>query len=130
MKTLIVEDDFTCRILLQNILLPYGEVHIAVNGYEALKAVGDSMNIGEPYDLVCIDIVLPIIDGHSLVRGIRSLEQIASVNTNSRVKIIMTTMLDLVSEVVRAKHEGCDDYLVKPIDGQVLVAHLKKLQLI
>jgi two-component system chemotaxis response regulator CheY len=39
MKTLIVEDDFTSRLLLQEILKPYGPSHVAVNGREAVEAV-------------------------------------------------------------------------------------------
>jgi len=43
MKTLIVEDDFTSRFLLQNFLAPYGECHAAVNGREALDALMGSL---------------------------------------------------------------------------------------
>ena len=39
MKALIVEDDFTSRLLLQELLKPYGATHIAVNGREAVEAV-------------------------------------------------------------------------------------------
>jgi two-component system chemotaxis response regulator CheY len=38
MRTLIVEDDFTSRLLLQSFLSEYGECHIAVNGREAVAA--------------------------------------------------------------------------------------------
>ena len=46
MKTLIVEDDFTGRLLLQTLLSPYGECHIAVNGREAVDAFRRAMKRG------------------------------------------------------------------------------------
>lgn len=42
MKTLIVEDDFTSRVLLQALLASYGESHVAINGKEALKQIRDA----------------------------------------------------------------------------------------
>ena len=48
MKTLIVEDDFTSRLLLQEILKSYGVVHIAVNGKEAVHAVREAMEARRP----------------------------------------------------------------------------------
>ncbi|MFC1821043.1 hypothetical protein ACFLZG_08180 [Thermodesulfobacteriota bacterium] len=38
MKTLVVKDDFASRLILQKILSPYGETHVAVNGEEAIEA--------------------------------------------------------------------------------------------
>lgn len=52
MKTLIVEDDFTSRLLLNEILKGYGAVDVAVNGKEAIAAVASAMDGGNPYDLV------------------------------------------------------------------------------
>ena len=47
MKTLIVEDDFTSRLLLQASLSPYGECHIAVNGREAVEAFQSAREAGK-----------------------------------------------------------------------------------
>ena len=63
MKTLIVEDDFTSRLLLQEILKRFGEIHIAVNGKEAVAAVRSAMDAGVPYDLICLDMMMPEMDG-------------------------------------------------------------------
>jgi len=63
MKTLIVEDDFTSRLLLQEFLNPYGPSHIAVNGAEAVEAVTAALDAGEPYNLICLDIMMPEMDG-------------------------------------------------------------------
>ncbi|NCC53452.1 MAG: response regulator, partial [Spartobacteria bacterium] len=71
MKTLIVDDDFTNRILLQAIMEEYGVAHIAVNGREAVDAVCMAMDDGVPYDLVCLDIMMPEMDGQEALKAIR-----------------------------------------------------------
>jgi len=48
MKSLIVEDDFSSRVLLQELLVPYGECRIAVNGREAVSAYGMALDAGQP----------------------------------------------------------------------------------
>ena len=76
MKTLIAEDDFTSRLLLQAILSPYGECHIAVNGREALHAFNLAHEEGHPYDLVCLDIMMPELDGHAVLSALRPLKRL------------------------------------------------------
>ena len=63
MKALVVEDDFTSRLIMQEMLLGYGSVHIAVNGREALDAFMVAFEKGAPYDLICLDIMMPELDG-------------------------------------------------------------------
>lgn len=130
MKILIVEDDFTCRFLLQQSLKSYGTSHIAVNGKEAVEAIRTALESGEPYQLVCMDIMMPEMDGTTAVRKIRALEEAKGVPATSGAKIIMTTALDELSDVGRAYQALCDGYLVKPINGHKLVETLRKLELI
>ena len=59
MKTLVVEDDSTNRLLLQSFLSKYGICHVAKNGKEAVDICRKSMKSGEYYDLVCMDILMP-----------------------------------------------------------------------
>ena len=75
MKTLIVEDDFTSRLLLQELLKGYGPAHVAVNGKEAVEAARMAMDAGEPYDLICLDIMMPEMDGHGALKEIRAQEE-------------------------------------------------------
>ena len=63
-KTLIVEDDFACRKALQIFLSEYGNCFIAVNGCEAVEAVRQALDEDQPYDLICLDIMMPEMDGH------------------------------------------------------------------
>ena len=63
MKTLIVEDDFTSRLLLQELLRRFGPCHVAVNGVEAVDAVTAALTANAPYDLICLDIMMPVMGG-------------------------------------------------------------------
>jgi two-component system chemotaxis response regulator CheY len=130
MKALVVEDDFTSRLLLQEILKAYGEVHIAVNGKEALKAVYDAMDAGEPYGLVCLDIMMPEMNGYEALQEIRATEKARGVAISRGVKVIITTALDSAKNIVEAFHSLCDAYLVKPISKPALLGQMRTLGLI
>ena len=93
MKILIVEDDFVCRKVLQKMLATYGEVEIAVDGNEALEAFRLAQENGETYDLICLDVMMPEMDGHEVLAQIRKTEEVAGVGGLDRVKIMMTTAL-------------------------------------
>ena len=75
MKSLIVEDDFTSRLLLQEYLKVYGIPHIAVNGREAVEAVRLALEARDHYNLICLDIMMPEMDGQQALREIRALEE-------------------------------------------------------
>jgi two-component system chemotaxis response regulator CheY len=69
MKILVVEDDFTSRILLQRYLSSYGDCHIAINGKEAVGAFKDSLKENQPYDLICMDIIMPEMSGQEALKN-------------------------------------------------------------
>jgi len=130
MKTLIVEDDFTSRTLLQELLNSYGEVHIAVNGKEAVEAARAAVYSGRPYDLVCLDIMMPEMDGYQALKQIRAIEEERGVLSSQGAKIFMTTALDQVKNVIEAFRGLCDAYLFKPIDKAKLIEQLKEAGLV
>jgi len=132
MRVLIVEDDFVSRKLLQRILGHYGECDIAVNGEEAIEAFRMALlEEGRPYDLVCMDIMMPAIDGQQALREIRRLEKEKGVGPAEEVKVIMTTALDDPKTVVESLYKGgAASYVVKPIDRKKLVEEVKKLGLL
>jgi len=130
MKTLIVEDDFTSRLLLQTFLSRYGECHLAVNGKEAVEAFRMALDNGSPYNLICMDILMPEMDGTEAVKQVRRLEEARGVLSTHGVKIVMTTGVSDMKEVIRSFEGLCDTYLIKPIDTAELLRHLKSFRLV
>ena len=130
MRILIAEDDFTCRLLLQELLKSYGPCHIAVTGKEAVAAVHAALEAGQPYDLICLDILMPEMDGLDALREIRLLEEAKGVPGPGRAKIIMTTGLADKDNVIEARDRQCDYFLVKPVQKAKLTEELRRLRLI
>ena len=130
MKTLVVEDDFTSSLLLREILKHYGPADAALNGQQAVEAVGKAIDAGEPYDLVCLDIMMPEMDGHEALQHIRALEEAKGIIAINGAKIIMTTALDDSANILASFKSSCDVYLTKPVDKAKLLAQLRKLKLI
>ena len=130
MKSLIVEDDFTSRFLLQELLKTHGEADVAVNGFEAVAAVRRALDAGAPYHLICLDIMMPFMDGQEVLRHIRNEEADRSLPPVSTARIVMTTALKDVRNVSDAYYNLCDAYLVKPIDKARLLGELHRLDLI
>jgi two-component system, chemotaxis family, chemotaxis protein CheY len=128
MKALIVDDDFTSHLLVQKLLAPYGEAHIAVNGRGAVSAFRKALEAGQPYDLVCLDIMMPEKEGHEALKEMRALEESRAIVSTQGAKIIMTTALGDIKNVTSSYDALCDGYLVKPIDKAKLIALLDELK--
>lgn len=127
MKFLIVDDDKLCRVLLQKILSPYAECDLALDGAEAAEAVRLALEDGSPYDLVCLDIMMPGTDGHQALDLIRRLECDHGVYGSDGTKIIMTTALNDSKHCIRAFREGCESFVAKPIDRRKLLDEVEAL---
>jgi len=130
MRTLIVEDDSISRRVLESSLSPYGECQIAVNGKQAIEAFSAARKEGQRFDLICMDIMMPEMDGQEALKHIRSLEENAGVLPSDATKVIMTTALADFEDVITAIEGDCNGYLLKPIKKEKLLAELKSLQLI
>lgn len=129
MRTLIVEDDFITRSFMRKLLMPYGRCDIAVNGMEAIEIFSQAMKNNQRYDLVCLDIMMPEMDGQAVLEKIRNMEEERGIQGLEMVKIIMTTGLDDVKNIMHAVKSGCEVYLIKPIDKQKLLEVLEPLGL-
>ncbi len=129
MKSLVVEDDVTSRLYLSTLLQDFGETHAVVNGEEAVSAFSIAMDKGRPYDLVCLDIMMPELDGQDTLRAIRALEEKAGVLVGRGAKVIMVSALGDKDNVLTAFRELCDAYLVKPTSKAQLHRQLQTLGL-
>ena len=126
MKILIAEDDLVSRKLMYKLLAPYGECDMVVDGMEALDAYFMSMKDEEPYDLICLDIMMPKVDGVKVLKAIRDWESQKGFK-GQPVKVIMTTALAEADYVRSAFEIGCDAYAAKPIDTAKLLEVIGKL---
>ena len=130
MKTLIVEDDFTSRFLLLEFLKDFGPVHVAVTGIEAVDAVKTALDNKKPYNLICLDIMMPEMDGQEALKQIRLYEEKAGIFSTDGAKIVMTTALSDMKSIKEAFQNLCDGYLVKPIEKEKLIEEIKRMDLI
>jgi len=117
-------------MLLLEFLRDYGQTHVAINGEEAAEAVSISLEQKDPYDLICLDIMMPKVDGHEALKKIREMEESEGILSTKGSKIVMTTALDDLKNVTESYKNLCDGYLAKPIDGKKLIGELKKLELV
>ena len=116
MKILIAEDDQRSRTFLAKFLSDYGEVDMAQNGMEALDYVMASLKNKEYYDLLCLDIMMPKVDGLKVLKIIRTMERQQGIDDANHLPVIMMTALADMSYVDQAFELGCDAYASKPID--------------
>ncbi len=126
-RILIVEDDMVSRKFLSRFLAQYGECDMVVDGLEAIDAYMMAVKDNEPYDLICLDIMMPKIDGVKVLKAMRDLDLQNNIEPSKRSKIIMTTALGESQIVQTAFEYGCDAYASKPIDTEKFVEVLEKL---
>jgi two-component system chemotaxis response regulator CheY len=128
MKSLVAEDDVTSRLILQKFLSQYGECDVAVDGRQAVQAVKDARKKNRSYDLVCMDLGMPVMDGQEALREIHKLDAAAGVL--APIRIIVTTGQTDMASITNALLGKCNAYLMKPIDTGKLRSELLELGLI
>jgi two-component system copper resistance phosphate regulon response regulator CusR len=115
MRLLVVEDDEDISERLKHGLTRCGfDVDLASDGEAGLAAASH-----ESYDLILLDLMLPLRDGWSLCQTLRS--------RRNNVPILMLTARDAVDDRVRGLDAGADDYLPKPFDFRELEARVRAL---
>jgi two-component system chemotaxis response regulator CheY len=129
LRALVVEDGPAGRLLLKTFLSRYGECRVVLNGREGVEAFRSALEQGQKYDLICLDIMMPEMDGREALRQMRALEK-AHGMLSSGARIIMTTAVSEVKEVIQCFQEFCDSYLTKPIDLAELLSQMKSYELI
>lgn len=129
LKILIAEDDLVSRKYLNKVLNKIGECDLVVDGKEAIDAYLLAISENSAYDLICLDIMMPKIDGTKVLKTIRELEDQQGIDKEKRVKIIMTTALGETKVVQKSFDYGCNAYASKPIDVDKLMNVIEKLGL-
>jgi CheY-like chemotaxis protein len=117
-KILCVEDEIDIRSNIADILRDEGyEVFEAENGYH-----GYEIFIQEKPDLIISDIMMPELDGYGLLKLVRDTSSVK----NSAVPFIFLTALGQKDNVIKGVNLSANDYLIKPIDFDLLIAKVKE----
>ena len=130
LKVLIVEDDRISSKILDGYLSDCSDCDAATNGVEGIEAFKTALQNCQPYDLICLDIMMPIMNGYDALKAIRQFEQDCGVSTSNGVKVIMTTAKEDTDSIKRAFKEGCNAYILKPIIKEKLYNEMQNLELV
>ncbi len=126
LRILLAEDDFASRKFMTKYLSQFGDCDVTVDGEEAVDAFIMALEDENPYDLICLDVMMPVLDGYQVLKAIRDIEVQRGIIKEEKVKVIMTTALNDESNVKMA----FEAYSGKPVDEKKFEKVLKKLGLI
>lgn len=126
-KILIVDDDKVSSDYLLKIFSKFGTCDIAINGIEAVDAFLLAYEEGAPYDLISLDLMLPIFDGEDALAAIRKIEHEKKIDPSKKVKVIITSALNDRELISKLAELGFDEYFVKPIDAEIISDFLRNL---
>jgi two-component system, chemotaxis family, chemotaxis protein CheY len=127
MRILIVDDDVTNRKLLTDIGSRLGDCEAAAGGREALSAFNKAWEDWRPFNLIFLDVLMPDMDGREVLLEIRKIEEDKKISEQHQVRIIMVTGVSEEEAVMDCLKNGCDDFIVKPIDIKLVFEKIKKL---
>jgi CheY-like chemotaxis protein len=115
---LLVEDNFSNQqIIILYLKNEVKKIDIAFNGKEALDKFGKTK-----YDLILMDVLMPIMDGFKATRKIREVEK----STNTHTPIIAVTANAFPEDKEKCLASGMDDYISKPFQPEDLIRKIKK----
>lgn len=123
LRLLIAEDSAVDREILKAQLEKLGFFNIqeAYSGSEALHKIDISVKIGKPFHLVITDWRMPERDGLAILKFIRGQRELRD------LKVIMLTGVTDQQNVMEALNEGVDDFVLKPVDAEILSKKLLKI---
>jgi two-component system, sensor histidine kinase and response regulator len=120
LRVLLAEDNVVNQRVATLMLSGSGhEVTVAADGQQAIDAYRR-----QPFDLILMDVQMPIVDGLDATRAIRTLEA----TSRTHIPIIAMTAHAMKGDRERCLASGMDDYLSKPIDGKRLIVALRALE--
>lgn len=110
--------------LLYALLAPFCEVHVEHDGFAALSAFRRALFVRKPFELVCLDLLMPGMDGRRTLRAMRRLEMANIGGVERRARMVMMTTQRERELVLEAVDAGVNDYLIKPFEPTTLLARL------
>ena len=130
MYTFVVDDEVVSRKKMQVILKKYGDCIAFDNGKDAIEKFRESLKSQNYIDFIALDVSMPNMDGPDVLKEIRSIEKNYKIPPNKQVIVIMVTADSNQATVVSSIKAGCNDYLVKPFNKDIVRDKLKKFNLV
>jgi two-component system chemotaxis response regulator CheY len=130
MRSLIADDNSVNRIVLKKMLEKHGPCDEVTNGREVLAALEAAWRQDRPYDLLCLDIMMPELNGQEVLRAIRKREAERGLPPSGGIKVIVTSVLDDARTIQQAFRDHCEAYMIKPVSRAALDGNLRKLGLV
>ncbi len=127
MRILIAEDNETCSLMLCAMCKLYGSVTAVADGEALIRTFTAALVKNQPFDLVCLDIMMPGLDGQACLRCIRAVEYGFGRHGGAGIKIVMTTSIDARDSIMQAFRAQCEGYLIKPVNWQGLTEVFTKI---
>ena len=127
MKTLVVDDELVSRKKLQKIMETLGECEVAEGGRDAITAFTKALENGVPFDLITLDIIMPEMDGTEVLFEIREIEKRENTPAEKQVNVLMVSARSDKDSIITCIQAGCDDYIVKPFDREMVIKKLEKI---
>lgn len=124
MRILVVDDELVSRAKMQKILSGLGDCVAVESGREAIAAYTQARGNGAPFDLMTLDISMPEMDGQEVLLEVRNIEKQRDIPAEQRLKILMVTAHADQKSVLTCIKLGCDGYILKPFDKNVVHAKL------
>lgn len=130
-RFLIVDDDELSLSILADFFAQFAECDRANDGREAFKLFEAAIASGQPYNLICTDLIMPIVDGRDLTRKVRARENTLPIVDCLRTPIFVISASDSTADI-QATILDCDadDYIVKPFKPQQIISLLQKYKII
>ena len=124
-KILIADDNSTNRLVLSEMLGPTGvDLTLVENGQDAVDRWSRARSAGKPFDLLLLDITMPVLDGMGALSEIRQMEQKAGLSTVPAVAVTANAMPNQVADYIMG---GFDTHLSKPFKRKELLHALQTL---
>jgi len=126
MNTLVIEDDAVVRKVLGVILAEFGDVSFASNGTEGVLRMNEALSADKPFDLICLDIMMPQMSGKETLKLIRDIEVR---NNVSSTKVLVISAL--TSDMARREFDEQEDilFIEKPFRKELLRDRLLALEI-
>lgn len=118
MNILLVEDVAINRVILRNILQNFNcinNIDEAKDGIEAIEKIIRAYNRNNKYDIIFLDIIMPMQSGYHVLEQIKKYEKNNNISNNNRAKIITISSLDSDEEKNKSLKMGADEAVIKPI---------------